>query len=120
MRDFGEDWSSVGKVLGMGVGVKDAGKDMNTEGSWRIPGGMMSQNTVAVRGWWKCPSQSKWFGGSGDPGGSEIGIRESSETMRTEEAGVSKRASIEDSNLGGRAGTAGNSESGRCCESLRG
>lgn len=32
VKDFGEDWSSVGKVLGMGVGVKHARKDMNTEG----------------------------------------------------------------------------------------
>lgn len=34
-KDLGEVWSFMGKVLGTGAGVRDAGRDVNTEGPRR-------------------------------------------------------------------------------------
>lgn len=45
VKGFGEVWSFTEKVLGRGVGVKDAGRDMKT-GVWRVLGGEMSQDSL--------------------------------------------------------------------------
>lgn len=49
VKGLGEVWSFIGKVLGMGVGVEDAGRDLHTEkhrGLERVPGGKAPQDSV--------------------------------------------------------------------------
>lgn len=49
VKGLGEVWSFIGKVLGMGVGVEDAGSYVNTEtqrGLDRVPGGKAPQDSV--------------------------------------------------------------------------
>lgn len=41
VKGLGEVWSFMGKILGMRVGVEDAGRAVNTERGWRVPGGKM-------------------------------------------------------------------------------
>lgn len=85
VKGLGEVWSFIGKVLGMGVGVEDAGRYVNTE---RTGGSQKGRSSKAQR-CSKGEGESVLARASGldihrGPGGSWTEAVESSKTLRAE------------------------------------
>lgn len=85
VKGLGEVWSFIGKVLGMGVGVEDAGRSVNTERT----GGSQKGRLPGAQCCSKREGESVLGRASGldlhrGPGGSEMEAEESSKTLRAE------------------------------------